>query len=100
MTGNAQEPQGQELTMSESESTMQAPSWTEIITPGRFDGKTVIVTGAGSGIGQAVALRIAREGGRVICSDLSQERLDALMSDHADLDLVTVTGDISTQDDV
>lgn len=86
--------------MSETESTMQAPGWTEVVTPGRFQGKTVIVTGAGSGIGQAVALRIAREGGRVICSDLSQERLDALTHDHSGLDLVTVTGDISNPDDV
>ncbi|HVS45703.1 MAG TPA: SDR family oxidoreductase [Verrucomicrobiae bacterium] len=40
----------------------------------RFSGKTCIVTGGGSGIGQATCLRMAAEGGRVVVADL---RLDA-----------------------
>ena len=32
--------------------------------PPRFQGKVVLVTGAGSGIGLATALAFAREGGR------------------------------------
>lgn len=51
-------------------------SWQEVITTDRFSGKTVIVTGAGSGIGMATALRVAKEGGKVIAADISQERLD------------------------
>ncbi len=75
-------------------------AWQESATPGRFSGRTVIVTGAGSGIGQATALRIAREGGRVIAADISKQRLDDLVADNAGMDLVPVAGDISTEESV
>lgn len=39
----------------------------------RFTEKNVLVTGAGSGIGRAAALRIASEGGRVLCADINAE---------------------------
>lgn len=70
------------------------------VIEGRFAGKTAIVTGAGSGIGRATALRLAREGARVVASDISQERLAELVAENPDLDLVTVAGDISTEDAV
>src|SRR5690606_16314281 len=38
--------------------------------PGRFDGKTAIVTGAAGGIGRATALRLAAEGAQVLCVDV------------------------------
>ncbi|MFJ7995700.1 SDR family NAD(P)-dependent oxidoreductase [Streptomyces sp. NPDC096310] len=73
--------------------------WTERVTPGRFDGKTVIVTGAAAGIGRATASRIAREGGRVIAADVSAERLEAFASSFPDRATVVV-GDITRQDDI
>ena len=36
----------------------------------RFEGKVALVTGAGSGIGEATALAFGREGASVLCADL------------------------------
>lgn len=77
-----------------------APEWIENITAGRFAGQTIIVTGAGSGIGRATALRVAREGARVIASDISKARLDQLVAENALLDIVPVAGDVSNDTDV
>lgn len=63
----------------------------------RFAGQTVIVTGAGSGIGRATALRIADEGARVIACDISAERLDSLLGENTALELVAVAGDLVDQ---
>ena len=41
----------------------------------RFSDRTVLVTGAASGIGRAVAQRIAREAGNVFCVDVNSELL-------------------------
>ena len=43
-----------------------------MIFPGRFDGKTLVVTGAAQGLGEAVATRAAREGGTVALVDRSE----------------------------
>ena len=72
--------------------------WVERIDSGRFSGKTIIVTGAGSGIGRATASRIAREGGRVIAVDISQERLDDFVAEIPAGDIVPVVANITDDD--
>ena len=66
-------------------------------SPGRFDGKTVVVTGAAQGIGQAVARRIAAEGGQVALVDRSElvhEEVSALEA--AGCRAYAVTADLET----
>ena len=41
-------------------------------TPDYFAGKTIIITGAASGIGRATALIFAREGANVVCADIDE----------------------------
>ncbi len=40
---------------------------------GKFDGKVAFVSGAGSGIGRAMALRLAEESAAVMCADINEQ---------------------------
>jgi NAD(P)-dependent dehydrogenase (short-subunit alcohol dehydrogenase family) len=64
----------------------------------RFEGKTVLVTGAGRGIGRAIALRFASEGADVLCVGRTPEPLEetAALCESA----WVATGDVSRSDDV
>ncbi|MFJ9722575.1 SDR family NAD(P)-dependent oxidoreductase [Streptomyces sp. NPDC101209] len=46
---------------------------------GQFDGRGVIVTGAGSGIGRAAALAFAAQGARVLAADLDAKGADGVV---------------------
>ncbi len=45
-----------------------------------FDGALTLVTGAGSGIGRATALLVARRGGRLVLTDIQADGLDATIA--------------------
>ncbi|AUS80795.1 short-chain dehydrogenase [Actinoalloteichus sp. AHMU CJ021] len=66
----------------------------------RFDGRTVIVTGAASGIGRATAARVLAEGGRVVAVDIAGGGLETLAAEAASDRLHTVVADITDRTDV
>lgn len=74
------------------------------MSAGRVAGKVCIVTGAGSGIGRAIAIRLAEEGGRVLCADIDGEaaaRTRQEIGDAADkTDAASTTTDVSKSDQV
>jgi NAD(P)-dependent dehydrogenase (short-subunit alcohol dehydrogenase family) len=43
---------------------------------GRLDGRTAVITGSASGIGRAIALRLARDGAQVVVSDVRPDPVE------------------------
>lgn len=68
----------------------------------KHEGRTAIVTGAGAGIGRAIALRLAREGAYVIANDINPEGLEKTVRliGEAGAQAEPVAGDITDQADI
>jgi NAD(P)-dependent dehydrogenase (short-subunit alcohol dehydrogenase family) len=65
-----------------------------------LQGKTAAVTGAGSGLGRAMALAFAREGMKVASADVDQKGLDQTASLLGAASLFTMRVDVSKEADV
>lgn len=63
-----------------------------------FSGHTIIVTGAGSGIGRSTALQLAQRGAHVIAADLA-DTADAVVKEITDAggQATAIIGDVSDQ---
>jgi len=68
----------------------------------RFEGKTIIVTGAAGGIGRATVERLAREGAQIVAVDLKQSQLDEALAlaTSAGVEAIAVGADVSDASDV
>jgi 3-oxoacyl-[acyl-carrier protein] reductase len=68
----------------------------------RFDGKVAIVTGAGRGMGRAVALLLAREGAKVAVNDINGPSAKAVAEEVRlfGAEAIDVPGDVSSAEDV
>jgi NAD(P)-dependent dehydrogenase (short-subunit alcohol dehydrogenase family) len=68
----------------------------------RFDGSVAVVTGAGRGMGRAVALRFGREGAKVVVGELNPEHGDEVAEEirAAGGMATSVAVDVSRPDDV
>jgi meso-butanediol dehydrogenase/(S,S)-butanediol dehydrogenase/diacetyl reductase len=62
----------------------------------RFEDKTVVVTGAGGGIGKGIAARFAAEGGTLVLAD----RDPAVLDTAEELGAIGIQADITQPDDV
>jgi NAD(P)-dependent dehydrogenase (short-subunit alcohol dehydrogenase family) len=68
----------------------------------RFVGKVIVVTGGGSGLGRECALWWSQEGGRLVVSDLIEERAMRVAKDVADGGgtAVAIKADVSVESEV
>jgi NAD(P)-dependent dehydrogenase (short-subunit alcohol dehydrogenase family) len=64
-----------------------------------LEGKVAVVTGGGSGIGAAVARRLAREGAKVVVVDVDGDRADEVVAE-LDGEGYAVGADVSTEEGV
>ncbi|MFE4645713.1 SDR family NAD(P)-dependent oxidoreductase [Streptomyces sp. NPDC056730] len=67
---------------------------------GQFEGKTAVVTGGGSGIGLATAVRLAAEGAHVFITGRRKTLLDAAVETIGPATATAVVGDISSLADL
>lgn len=67
-----------------------------------IDGRVVLVTGAGQGIGRAIALRLAKDGAHIAIVDLNDDKMTAVADDvkKTGQKATTFKADVSKRDDV
>ena len=66
--------------------------------PFSLEGKTILVTGASSGIGRGTAIECAKMGARIVLSGRNEERLQQTLTSLEGEDHVVLCGDLNLED--
>jgi len=68
----------------------------------KLENKVSVVTGAGAGMGKAIALLFAAEGSKVVATDIDQERLDALKNEIREKggEVTTLIANMAKEEDI
>ena len=70
------------------------------INPFRLDGKTILITGASSGIGRATAIECSRLGARLIISGRNEQRLEETLQLLNGTDHKMIVGDLTIESEL
>ena len=68
--------------------------------PFSLEGKTILVTGASSGIGKTTAIECSKMGARVVVTARNEERLSQTLSELEGEGHLMLIGDLTSQDDI
>ena len=68
----------------------------------KLENKVSVITGAGSGMGRAIAVLFAAEGSKVVATDINQERLEALSAEIKEKggEVTTLISNIAQEEDI
>lgn len=73
---------------------------TELFNPFSLEGKTILVTGASSGIGRAIAVTCAKMGASVVITARNEQRLDETLNLMPDGEHQVIKADLTKQEDI
>ena len=68
----------------------------------KLENKVAVITGAGSGMGKAIALLFVAEGSKVVATDINQKRLDELKNEIKEKggEITVLIADMAKEEDI
>ena len=71
-----------------------------MINPFSLEGKTILVTGASSGIGRGIAIQCSRMGARVVINGRNEQRLQDTLSQMEGQEHIVISADLANQEGI